>query len=95
MKVRFSPDFLRQYKKSDVRIRNRVDEKIAIFLKDPNDLQLDNHILKKEWEGFSSIDITGNYRAIYREGRIGNEIVAYFVALGMHKELYGKLRDGQ
>ena len=88
MKVRYSPDFYRKYKKVNVRIKNRVDEKIEIFLKDPYDLQLDNHALEKEWRGFRSIDITADYRAIYKETQIGNDIVAYFVALGTHNNLY-------
>lgn len=90
MKVRYSPDFYRKYKKADVRIRNSIDEKIEIFLKDPYDFQLDNHILKKEWRGCRSIDITADYRAIYKETQIGDESVAYFVALETHDELYGK-----
>lgn len=90
MKVRFSPQFFRKYKKADVRIRNRVDERIEKFLKDPYDLQLDNHALKKEWKGYRSIDITSDYRAIYKETQMEEEIVAYFVALGTHDELYRK-----
>ena len=90
MKVRYSPQFFRQYKRADVRIRNRVDERIEIFLKDPYDLQLDNHALEKEWKGSRSIDISADYRAIYKETQIGDDIVAYFVALGTHSKLYGK-----
>ena len=90
MKVRYSPDFYQKYKKADVRIQNRVDQKIEVFLKDPYDLQLDNHTLKRQWKGYKSIDITSDWRAIYKERQIGNESVAYFVALGTHDELYGK-----
>lgn len=90
MKVRYSPDFYRKYKKADVRVRNSVDEKIEIFLKDPYDLQLDNHALKRQWKGCRSIDITSDYRAIYKETQIGDKIVAYFVELGTHDELYIK-----
>lgn len=90
MKVRFSPDFYRQYKKVDVRIRKSVDEKVEIFLKDPYNLELDNHPLKREWEGYRSIDITGDYRAIYKKIDKGVDIVAYFVALETHRKLYKK-----
>ena len=90
MKVRYSPDFYRKYKKADVRIQNRVDEKIEVFLKDPYDLQLDNHTLKRQWGGYRSVDITSDWRAIYKETQIGDESVAYFVALGTHDELYRK-----
>lgn len=89
MKVRYSPDFYRLYKGVSVIIRKSVDEKIEVFVKDPNDLQLDNHALEREWEGYRSIDITADYRAIYREISEGEERVAYFEALGTHEELYG------
>lgn len=88
MKVQYSPDFYRQYKKADVRVRNSVDEKIEIFSIDPSDLQLNNHILTKKWEGHRSIDITSDWRAIYQEIREDDEPFAYFVALGTHNELY-------
>ena len=90
MKIRYGPDFYRQYNKADVKIRNKVDEKVEMFLKDPYDLQLDNHALKRQWKGCRSIDITSDWRAIYKETQIGDETVAYFVVLGSHDELYGK-----
>jgi len=90
MIVKYSPSFLKTFKKVDVRIRKSFKEKILIFTKDPLDLRLDNHELKKEWQGYRSIDITSDYRAVYKETQIEDETVAYFVALGTHKELYQK-----
>lgn len=88
-------------KKAGVRIRNSVDDKIEIFLGDPTDPGLDNHELEREWKGLRSIDITSDWRAIYEykqslfsrrfeNKQVGEEIVAYFVAPGTHKELYEK-----
>ena len=88
MKVDYSPQFYRQYKKANVRIRNRVDEKVAIFIENSEDFQLHNHPLKREYTGYHSINITADWRAIYKELEIGGEVVAYFVQLGTHKELY-------
>ena len=82
-------DFIRLYKKADVRIKKEVDECLRIFGKNPHDLGLRNHPLHEEWEGYRSIDITHDYRAIYKEAHEGKEINAYFVALGTHDELYG------
>lgn len=90
MRVKYSPLFLAKVKKADVRIYKSLKEKIAIFIKDPNDSRLDNHELHEEWEGFRSIDITADWRAIYEEIDEGEEIVAYFEVLGTHEELYGK-----
>lgn len=90
MRVKYSPLFLAKVKKIDVRIYKSLREKIAIFTKDPNNPQLDNHELHEEWEGLRSIDITADWRAIYEEIDEGEEVVAYFLALGTHEELYGE-----
>lgn len=90
MRVKYSPLFLTKVKKVDVRIYKSLREKIAIFIKDPNDPQLDNHELHEEWEGFRSIDITADWRAIYEEIDEAGDVVAYFEALGTHEELYGE-----
>lgn len=52
MKILYDPAFIRQLKKSDVRIRKSFREKIAIFQNNPKDPVLDNHPLKREWEGY-------------------------------------------
>lgn len=88
MVVEFSPEFRKKYRKADVRTKHRVDECLRIFRNRPKDPELDNHALKREWEGFRSIDITSDWRAIYEYKQAGEEIIAYFVALGTHKELY-------
>ncbi len=84
-----SKSFIEQYKKVNVRIRKQVDQKLTIFSKNPHDAGLRNHALHEEWEGYRSIAITADYRAIYKEVHEGGEINAYFVALGTHDELYG------
>lgn len=89
MKVVYDPAFLEKLKKVDVRIRKRVKERIVLFSKNPEDPQLDNHPLQREYQGYISIDITSGWRAIYKEATIGDEVVAYFIFLGTHKELYG------
>ena len=88
MIVRLTNDFLLQYKKADVRIRNKVDDCLRIFKRNPNDLQLENHKLKREWIEHRGINITSDWRAIYKEVRLADETIAYFVALGTHKQLY-------
>ena len=89
MKVDFSPDFYRLFKKANIRIKKSVNERIAIFVKNPHDPVLNNHELREPLEGLRSIDITVDYRAIYEEIN-GEEQLAYFVGLGVHEELYGE-----
>lgn len=89
MTVVYDFDFLKKLKKVDVRIRKSFKEKILLFSKNPVETELNNHELKKEYKGYRSIDITADYRALYKERKIGDEIVVYFEILGTHDELYG------
>jgi addiction module RelE/StbE family toxin len=89
MKTQVSPQLLEKLKKLDVRIRNSFFEKIKTFEKNPQEQVLNNHALKQEYEGYRSIDITNDYRALYEEVPSGNETIAYFSLLGTHDELYG------
>ena len=90
MIIRFTDHFRRQYKKADVRIQKQLKQRLEIFTKNPNDHQLRNHPLQKEYEGKRSIAITSDWRAIYREaGKVEDEVLVYFTALGTHNQLYG------
>lgn len=90
MIIKYSPSFLEIFKKVDVRIRKSFKERIVIFSKNPKDLQLNNHALRKEWHGHRSVDINAEYRAVYKEMAIGKELAAHFVTLGTHEQLYRK-----
>jgi addiction module RelE/StbE family toxin len=90
MTIQYDPDFLGKLKSVNVRIRKSFKERIDLFRKDPHNRQLNNHALKNEYEGYWSIDITNDYRALYEEVDGGDEPIAYFSILGTHKELYEK-----
>lgn len=88
MKVVYDRAFIRKLKKVNVRIRKKVIEKALIFSKNPHDPQLHNHALKGDKEGYRSINIASDWRILYKEIRIGKEVVAYFLIFGTHKDLY-------
>lgn len=88
MKVQLAPKLIDKIKKLDVRKRNSFKKAIDLFSKNPNNPELDNHELHREWEGFRSIDVTADLRALYQEYTDGGEPYAYFVAFGTHEELY-------
>lgn len=88
MIVRYSPVFLAKLKKANVRIRKSFKEKILIFSKNPDDPELNNHTLREPLQDLKSIDITADYRAIYKEKHEGEEDIAYFEGFGTHEELY-------
>ena len=89
MKVKYSPELIKTLNRKDVRIRKSFKERILVFSKNPNDLRLNNHPLHEPYQDRRSIDITGDYRAHYKEIQEGEKTVAYFVSLGTHEELYG------
>ncbi len=89
MNVQYDPDLIRRLKKVDVRIRKSFRKRVTLFVKNPDDSQLNNHPLKREWLDYRSIDITRDWRVVYKEIEIAGEPTAYLVALGTHAELYG------
>ena len=90
MIIQYHPRFLDKLKSVNVRIRKSFKEKIKLFRKDPDNAYLNNHELKEEYAGFRSIDITNDYRAIYKEIVTKKDLVVYFILLGTHGELYGE-----
>lgn len=88
MKVRYDPQLIGKVKKLDVRIRKSFRERLELFRQNPLNHQLHNHPLKREFEGYRSINITADWRALYKERKEGEETIAYFVLLGTHNELY-------
>ncbi len=88
MTIQYTDNFLKQLKQSNVRIQKAFKEQLSLFLKNPNDLELNNHPLQREYANFRSIDITADYRAIYKEIDAEDDIYIYFTSLGTHSQLY-------
>lgn len=63
----------------------KFDIAFALFLKDKFAKKLNNHSVDKAFPDCRSINITGDYRAIFYES--GD--VAVFIIIGTHSELYG------
>ena len=89
MTIRYTKTFLKSLKKRGVILRKAFKKTMGKFGKDPNDPELNNHELRKEWVGHRSIEVMANWRAIYKEKSEGDEKVTYFMAIGTHEELYG------
>ena len=92
MNVKYSPRFLKTLKKLNVRIRKNFREKLILFAKNPVDPNLNNHQLKRDYADLRSIDVTADWRAIYKEiWEIDQEEpTAYFVKIGTHDQLYAR-----
>lgn len=88
MRIQYDPDFIEELKKLNIRIRKSFKKRIKIFEKNSFDPQLNNHFLRHPYKGLRSIEITNDYRAIYEEIKIEDNLVAYFLFIGTHGQLY-------
>lgn len=85
MIIIFHKKFKKNYQKLDPSIQRILDIKLLMFAKNPFLPLLNNHRLKGKFTGYRSINITGDYRGIYKEI---NEQEALFVLIGTHSQLY-------
>ena len=85
MKVAYSHDFEKQFASLDSRIKERFTAAIGVWTRDSFAKSLNNHALVGRYKGFRSINITGDYRAIYR---LKDPDTGVFVAIGKHSQLY-------
>ncbi|KKS65079.1 hypothetical protein A3A14_02440 [Candidatus Daviesbacteria bacterium RIFCSPLOWO2_01_FULL_43_38] len=89
MRVRFSRKFRKQYNKADGKVKSFFDKKLELFLRNSFDPQLNNHPLSGKLQGFRSINITGDWRALYSEqSSPKDDLVVIFEMLGTHSQLY-------
>ena len=86
MEYVLSRRFEKQFEKLPKRIKIKAIEAFEVFVRDPSDVSLRAHTLSGKWRGHWSIDVTGDYRAVYV---YADEQVVRFVAIGTHSALYG------
>lgn len=89
MYIRLGKKLTKQLSKIPTNIRKAFDNRLALFLSEPLHPQLHNHQLTGNYKGFRSINITGDWRAVFIEqiDEKGNLIVIFEV-LGTHSQLY-------
>ena len=87
MRVVFHKYFNKSYKKCPIDIQNKFKKKLKIFLENPNNSNLKNHSLVGEWSNFRSINITGDYRALYHFLDLEKNLVEFFI-IDTHSNLY-------
>ena len=89
MNIKYSTIFRKQYKKAPKKIQEKVKERIILFGENPTNKILNNHLLTGKFQGLNSINITGDWRAIYSV-RLNSESEReyYFELIGTHSQLY-------
>lgn len=85
MQVDYSHRFMKQLAKADRAIQQAFRERFALFVRDPRHPLLNNHKLQGRFDGYRSINVIGDWRAVYRE-RSDNAVI--FEVFGTHSELY-------
>lgn len=86
MQIRYSKKFIKEFKKCPTNIQNSFKKRLIVFLNCPNHSLLNNHSLVGQLKGYKSINITGDWRAIFEE--FNDKQTVYFVAIGTHSQLY-------
>jgi addiction module RelE/StbE family toxin len=86
MEILFHKRFNKQYRKLSPKLQLRTDRRIKLFISNLFHQQLNDHPLSGKYAGFWSINITGDYRAIYYF--LGDNKVE-FVIIDTHSNLYG------
>ena len=65
--------------------KEKFKNRLMLFGQDEFNPILNNHPLKGKYQGYRSINVTGDLRAIYKR----ETNVAIFVIIGSHSRLYG------
>lgn len=83
--IHFSKRFTKRRDKLPRDIRQKLSERLLLFGVEPFHPLLNDHSVDKAFPGCRSINVTGDYRAIFKE--VGSDVV--FINIGTHSELYG------
>lgn len=76
--------FLKRFKKIPKDVRLKFIERKNLFSREPFHPLLNNHSVERAYPDCRSINVTGDYRALFKEK--DNEVL--FVNIGTHSELY-------
>lgn len=89
MNIKFSKKFKKHQEKADKDVQDAFERRLKLFLAEPFHPLLNNHSLSGKLTGFRSINITGDFRALYSEyyDKDSNHFLT-FESLGTHSQLY-------
>lgn len=84
MRIRYDRKFIKMYAKAPAKIKQAFKNRQTVFMKDPYQPLLNNHELSGKYKDCRSINVTGDWRAIFKE----KDSVIYFRLFGRHGQLY-------
>jgi len=85
MIIHLHRNFKKQYEKLKDSQKRKFKERRSVFLQDEFSPILNNHALKGRYQGYRSINVTGDIRVIFKE----EAQYVIFVKIGSHSNLYG------
>ena len=86
MEISRSHTFEKQYQKLPKKIQDKFDERFLLWVENPADPRLRVHLLKGKYQGYWSMNVNGDVRALYR---YDGDTVVIFALIGTHSSLYG------
>ncbi len=84
MKILFSKQFDRDFKKFDQKTQTIIIDRLNLLISDNNNRLLNNHSLSGKLKNLKSINISGDIRLLYQE----LSEVLLIVRVGTHSQLY-------
>lgn len=84
MRIIYTRVFVKMLKKSPPKIQAAFKKRLTLFIEDEFHPLLNNHVLSGELFGYRSLNITGDWRAIFTEDEQG----VCFEVIGTHSKLY-------
>lgn len=85
MKITTTKKFDRQFKKQPLKIKNKFEKRVEVFLMDSNNPILNTHKLSGKLKNLWSFNITGDIRVVFDRS---HEDIVIFEAIGSHSKLY-------
>ena len=84
MNVFYSKKFDKMFLKCPQEIRDKFIERLGLFKENKYDSTLNNHTLSGKLKGSRSINVSGDYRVIFKEKPDG----ILLTTIGTHSQLY-------
>lgn len=86
--IDYSKAFDKQLKKAPIFIKVAFRKRLELFLKEPSHKSLRYHQLKGTLKMYHSINVTGDWRALFLIRTEENKETLVFEMLGTHSQLY-------
>jgi addiction module RelE/StbE family toxin len=86
MLIQYLPTFKKQYQKLPSKIQAQFDDRLMLFVEDPTEPRLRVHPLRGQYAGYWSLNVNGDFRALFRKD---SDTIIIFALIGTHSQLYG------